>query len=40
VLAGKLQVTNIGNTYASLYGNVGLRSNTWETEMKILGIGI
>ena len=35
-----LRVRELTNRIASSYGNVSLWSNTWETEMKILGIGI
>ena len=35
-----LRVRELTIRIASSYGNVSLWSNTWETEMKILGIGI
>ena len=40
VFVGGVAVRKITNRIVSTYGNVSLWSNTRETEMKILGIGI
>ena len=40
VFVGGVAVREITNRIVSTYGNVSLWSNTWETEMKIMGIGI
>ena len=40
VFVGGVAVREITNRIVSTYGNVSLWSNTRETEMKILGIGI